>query len=110
MSTWTAILGVGLLTFLTRASFIVFADPRKFPHAFRLALIFVPAAVLAAIVVPGLAAPQGAIDLTLANPRWLAGLVALAVAARWRNTLATIAAGMVALWLIDAGLRWGIAL
>jgi branched-subunit amino acid transport protein len=102
MTTWLLILGVGLVTFLTRASFIVFADPHKFPHAFRVALAFVPAAVLAAIVVPGLAMPAGVLDLTLANPRLLAGILAMAVATRMRNPLAIIATGMVALWALQA--------
>jgi len=99
---WVVIVGAGAVTFLTRASFIVFADPHKFPHAFRVALAFVPAAVLAAIVVPGLAMPQGALDLTLANPRLLAGLAAAAVATKVRNPLGSIAAGMFALWGLQA--------
>lgn len=98
MSEWIVILGAGAVTFLTRASFIVFADPHKFPHAFRVALAFVPAAVLAAIVVPGLAMPLGVLDLTLANPRIAAGLVAMAVALRVRNPVVPIVAGMAALW------------
>lgn len=98
MSDWIVIVGTGAVTFLTRASFIVFADPHKFPHAFRVALAFVPAAVLAAIVVPGLAMPGGTLDLSLANPRLLAGMAALGVAARVRNPLAAIVAGMAALW------------
>ena len=101
MSAWLVILGVGLVTFLTRASFIVFADPHRFPRGFRLALAFVPPAVLAAIVVPGLLMPEGRLDLTLANPRWIAGLAAIAIAARTRNALATIAGGMAALWLLQ---------
>jgi branched-subunit amino acid transport protein len=104
MTTWLVIVGVGLITFLTRASFVLFADPQRFPHAFRLALKFVPPAVLAAMVAPGLAMPQGLLDLTLANPRWIAGLVALAVAARTRSATATLAAGMVALWVMQATL------
>ena len=100
MTLWLTILGVGLLTFLTRASFIVFADPHKFPHAFRVALAFVPPAVLAAITLPGLAMPFGTLDLTLANPRWIAGLAALIVAARLRSPLATIGVGMAALWAL----------
>jgi branched-subunit amino acid transport protein len=104
MSTWLAILGVAAATFLLRASFIVFADPHRFPHAFRQALTFVPPAVLAAIVVPGLLLQQGALDLTLGNPRWICGALAILVAARTRNVLAAIAAGMGALWL----LQWAI--
>ena len=105
MSTWLAIVGVGLVTFLTRASFIVFANPHKFPHAFRVALVFVPPAVLAAIVAPGLFIPDGTLDFTFANPRWVAGLAALAVAARTRNAVATLCAGMATLWLLQWTLR-----
>ena len=102
MTTWLLIVGVGLVTFLARASFIVFADPHRFPHAFRVALAFVPAAVLAAIVVPGLAMPAGVLDLTPANPRLLAGMLAMVVAMRVRNPLAIIATGMLALWALQA--------
>jgi branched-subunit amino acid transport protein len=105
MSTWLAILGVGVVTFLTRAAFILFANPHRFPHAFRVALVFVPPAVLAAIVAPGLFMPAGALDFTFANPRWIAGLAALAVALRTRNAVATIAAGMGTLWLLQWTLR-----
>lgn len=102
MNEWLVIVGAGVVTFLTRASFIVFADPHKFPHAFRVALAFVPAAVLAAIVVPGLAMPHGTLDFTPANPRLLAGLAAVAVAIRVKNPLACIVAGMAALWGLQA--------
>jgi branched-subunit amino acid transport protein len=102
VSEWLVIVGAGVVTFLTRASFIVFADPHKFPHAFRVALAFVPASVLAAIVVPGLAMPHGTLDLSLANPRWLAGVAAVAVAMRVKNPLASIVAGMAALWGLQA--------
>ena len=105
MSHWLAILGVAALTFGLRASFIVFADPQRFPHAFRQALVFVPPSVLAAIVAPGLFAPNGAIALGLDNPRALAGLVAIGFAIRWRTPLAAIASGMTSLWL----LQWGLA-
>ncbi|HEY2628991.1 MAG TPA: AzlD domain-containing protein, partial [Usitatibacter sp.] len=98
------IIGVAVMTFVLRGSFILFANPQKFPHRFRQALLFVPPAVLAAIVAPGLAIPAGLLDFTLGNPRWIAGLVAIAAAARFRHPLAPIAAGMPALWL----LQWAI--
>lgn len=101
MSAWIAIFAVGATTFLLRASFIVFADPQRFPRAFRQALAFVPAAVLAAIVAPGLLMPDGTLDLSLTNARLLAGAIAILVAARTRSVLATTVAGMVALWLLQ---------
>ena len=104
MSTLLAIAAVSAVVFLLRASFIVFADPHGFPPLFRRALAFVPPAVLAAIVAPGLVMPTGAIDASLANPRWIAGLVAIAAAALLRHPLAAIAIGLPALWL----LQWAI--
>jgi branched-subunit amino acid transport protein len=104
MSTWLAIVGVGAVTFLMRASFIVFADPQRFPAHFRHALGFVPPAVLAAIVMPGLLMPQGVLDLSWGNPRPIAGILAILVAARTRSVLAAIVSGMAALWL----LQWAI--
>ena len=101
MSTWIAIVGIALCTFLLRASFIVFAAPHRFPKRFRQALTFVPPAVLAAIVAPGLLLHAGVLDLTAGNPRWIAGVIAIVVGARTRNALAAISSGMVALWLLQ---------
>jgi len=101
MSTWLAIMCVSVATFALRASFIVFADPHRFPHAFRQALKFVPPAVLAAIVVLGLALTDGRIDLSAHNERLLAGLVAIAATIFLRSTLAAIAIGMAALWALQ---------
>lgn len=105
MSTWIAIGGVALSTFLLRASFIVFIDPHRFPHWFRQALTFVPPAVLAAIVTPGLVMSDGAIDFSPANPRLVAGLVAIVASVHVRNAMAAIATGMAALW----ALQWALA-
>jgi len=105
MNHWLVIIGVALVTFGLRASFIVFADPHRFPHAFRQALAFVPPAVLAAIVAPGLLAPAGILVLGLDNPRAIAGLVAIAFAIRWRTPLSAIASGMASLWLLQWALE-----
>jgi branched-subunit amino acid transport protein len=104
MSTWIAIAGVSAVVFLLRASFILFADPHGFAPLFRRALAYVPAAVLAAIVAPGLLMPAGEIDASLGNPRWIAGLIAIAAAALLRHPLGALAVGMPALWL----LQWAI--
>jgi branched-subunit amino acid transport protein len=101
MNTWVVIVGAGVVTLLLRASFIVFADPHRFPHAFRVALAYVPPAVLAAIVIPGVAMPSGTLDFSLDNPRWLAAAAAFAVAMKFRTTLAPIAVGMAALWALQ---------
>jgi branched-subunit amino acid transport protein len=44
-------------------------------------------------------------DFSLSNPRWIAGLVALAVAAQTRNAVATLSVGMATLWVLQWTLR-----
>jgi branched-subunit amino acid transport protein len=103
MTTWLSIVGVAAATFLLRASFIVFVDPHRFPHWFRQSLKFVPPAVLAAIVTPGLFLHDGALDVSRdAYPRIAAGLVAIVASFHVRNTMAAIVTGMATLW----GLEW----
>jgi branched-subunit amino acid transport protein len=101
MKTWLIILAVSAITFLLRASFIVFADPHRFPHAFRLALTFVPPAVMAAIVAPGLLLRDGVLDFSPSNERLIAGLAAIVATIFVRNAMAAIAAGMSTLWLLQ---------
>ena len=105
MTAWVAILLVSVVTFLLRASFILFADPHRFPHGFRQALTFVAPSVMAAIVVPGLLLAQGRIDLTLDNPRWIAGAIAIVATILTRSAVVAIVAGMGSLW----GLQWMLA-
>jgi branched-subunit amino acid transport protein len=101
MTTWLIICAVSLVTFVLRASFLVFVDPHRFPHVFRQALTFVPPAVLAAIVAPGLLIRDGVLDFTLSNERLFAGLVAIVATIFVRNAMAAIAAGMSTLWLLQ---------
>lgn len=93
----------GLVTFLIRLSFIAFG--RHLPDGPRIAYVlrYVPPAILGALIAPEILALGGNLNLTPANPRLWAALVALAVARLTRSVLATIACGMLALW---AGLAW----
>lgn len=91
----------GLLTFAIRYSFIALEGHYRPPSWFIRWLPFVPIAALTALVAPELLLVAGQLELGTSNPRFWAGLVAIAVAARWRNTLLTIASGFVALWLLN---------
>jgi branched-subunit amino acid transport protein len=101
MTTWIAIVGAGLITFLMRLSFIQLMGRAPFPTWLRTALGFVPAAVLAAIVVPDVVIPKLAHLDVWSNPRLWAALVAGAVAWRTRSVIATLTCGMSVLWLIQ---------
>ncbi|KAF7599353.1 MAG: branched-chain amino acid transporter [Candidatus Dactylopiibacterium carminicum] len=104
MSEWRIVLAMaacGLITFLIRLSFI--AGARWLPNnpRFQALLRYVPPAVLAALIAPELFMREGEFALGLDNLRLFAGLAAIAVAVYLRNVLATIAAGMLVLWLLQ---------
>ncbi|HVU70778.1 MAG TPA: AzlD domain-containing protein [Ktedonobacteraceae bacterium] len=106
MITWLLIIGIGLATYAIRLSFITIFGKREIPAFVLRMLRFVPMAVLSAIIWPQLFILNNTLDLSLTNPRWIAGLLAVLVAWRTRNVLLTIAVGMVALWLLQWGLSW----
>jgi len=100
MNIWLVMLLGGLITFAIRFSFIYLFGKFEIPETIRRALHYVPPAVLSAIFFPELFLPNGTWDVSLGNTRLLAGLVAILVAWFSRNTLVTIVAGMIALFLL----------
>jgi len=90
---WAVIVGGGVVTFLTRLSFIAAEGRVAVPAWFRSMLPFVPVATLSAIVAPALLRPGGEWQVAVSSPRLVAGLVAIAVAAVWRNVFVTLTAG-----------------
>lgn len=94
-----SILIIGVLTYLMRAAFIV-PSSLSLPPAFERALRFVPPAALAALIVPDLVSHNGALVLSLANPRLIAGVVALVVAWRTRRVGLTLLVGMAVFWTL----------
>ena len=101
MTLWLAILGMSVATFAQRASFLLLPPQVQLPALLRRALRYVPAAVLTAIWAPELLLQNGVLSLALGNERLLAGIVAIAVAWRYRVTFGTIIAGLIALHLFD---------
>ena len=108
--------GMALVTFVTRYAMIaVLGRPKPAslspggrgsrgarPGWLQRWLRYVPAAVLAALVVPATLAPSGELDFGFPA---LAVLVGAVVAWRTRSVLWTILAGMAAFWLFRA-LGW----
>jgi branched-subunit amino acid transport protein len=102
VSLWLVMVAGGIATFLTRLSFIAFEGRVSVPRWFRAMLPFVPVATLTALVVPALLRPGGTWNLSPANPRLVAGVVAVLVAALSRNVLLTILIG----FAVFLGLHW----
>lgn len=101
MNIWLVMLLGGLITFGMRFSLIYLFGRFQVPETMRRALHYVPPAVLSAIIFPELFLREGAIYLSLDNTRLLAGLLAILVAWFSKNTLITIIAGMIALFLLQ---------
>ena len=99
---WAAILGMFTVTFLVRASFLVFGQKLRFPPAVVQARVHVPVAVLTAIVVPEAIAPAGQADPSLLNPYLLGTLIAGVIA--WKS--GRLLTAVIASFAVFGLLRW----
>jgi branched-subunit amino acid transport protein len=93
---------MGVVTYAIRLIPILLTGLGEPPLQLRRALQLIAPAVLSAIVLPELVLRGGELALRVDNGRLLAGAVATVVAWRTKNVLATIAVGMVCLWLLTA--------
>ena len=99
---WLSVAVIGIGTYLTRLSFIGAFGERQMPVWMERPLRYVAAAVMGAIVLPAVVQPDGAFELLpTVNPRALAGVIAAAVAYKWRNVSVVIVVGMGSLWILD---------
>jgi branched-subunit amino acid transport protein len=105
MKVWVVIFLGGLITYGIRLSFILLWGKIKTPGLLLRSLRYVPPAVLSAIIFPELLIRNGEIEVSLLNSRMIAGIVAIIVAWRFRNSLITIIVGMIALILMELLIR-----
>ena len=98
---WVVVLSIGILTFLTRLSFIYMHQKWQPPKVVTRALRFVPVAVLTAIIIPEIVLQNEELALSLDNIRLLAGMIAILVAWRTKSALWTIGVGMVSFWALS---------
>ncbi|PVZ41611.1 AzlD domain-containing protein [Pseudomonas sp. CC120222-01a] len=104
MTPWITFALIGLGTFAIRLSFIEFYGALRIPPMLRRALVYVPASVLAALVLPAVVFKAGQPGIDWSNPQIPAAVVAGLVAWRTRSTLLTLAVGMGVLWALQ---HWG---
>jgi len=99
-SIWYSIFIVGILTYLSRLSFIFLSDRIKIhPRIYR-TFRFIPIAVLSAIVFPELIHNTTSQN-SFSEPRLIAGVIAILIAWRTKNVILTITAGMALLYLLQ---------
>lgn len=97
-----AVLGLVVITVLTRSFFFLTREPLPLPAWAERGLRHAPMAALAAVVLPGVLLDQGQWPSGPWDPRWVATPVAMAYAWWRRDMLGTLLIGM-ALYGI---LRW----
>jgi len=99
---WLMIVVLALGTWAMRSLPIMLHGRVPHPPWLARLLRHVPVAALTSLVVPAaLYVHQGA-DYSFAPARTVAAVVALMVALKTKNTLATLASGMATLWLLTA--------
>lgn len=101
LAVWTVVVAGGVATFAIRLSFIhLFGRIDEVPPRLRRALVYVPAAVLAALVAPSFVPAGGdAAVAGVVTPEIVGGAAAVVAAWRTDDVLWTVAAGMVGLHL-----------
>jgi branched-subunit amino acid transport protein len=104
--TVATLVGAGAVTILARASFVIWGEKLSVPPWFTRSLKYVAAAVLPALVMPEVLFRGIAAGEMLNTYRIAAAVVALIVAWRSRNLVATLAVGMAALWALQWWRPW----
>ena len=92
----------GIITFSTRFSMFNKSIAKKMPVWAETPLHYVPTALLTAIIVPEVLINEGTINFSIfENLRIMAACFAVFIALISRNVIATIASGLICLWLLQ---------
>lgn len=109
MGGWEALLvivGMGLITLLTRAFFLLPDREWPLPAWLRQGLRHAPLATLAAVVAPEIVMSQGSLIQTWQDPRLFAAAVGVAWYLWRRSVLGTIVTGTLVMTALRLGLGW----
>ena len=99
---WLVMILGGIFTFGTRFVMLSGWVAHGLPKWLVDALVFVPIAVLTAILVPAvLIDPATQHIVVIGNARVVAAVVATIIALLTRNVIATISSGLATLWLVQ---------
>lgn len=94
------ILAMGIVTYLTRVSFLVLSKNVVMPKTLTQSLKYIPPAILATLIFPGVLAPQGKLFITLTNPYLWASLITVLVILLLKNPVLSIVLGIFSLMAI----------
>jgi branched-subunit amino acid transport protein len=105
---WTlaVIVGLALVTVLTRSFFFISNKSWQLPHWAQRGLQYAPIAALSAVVVPEIITVQGTLISTWQDARLFAAAMGACVYFWRRDVLLTILAGMAVYLPLHLGLGW----
>ena len=105
---WTlaVIVGLALVTVLTRSFFFISSKNWQLPHWAQRGLQYAPIAALSAVVVPEIITVQGTLITTWQDARLFAAAMGAGVYFWRRDVLLTILAGMAVYLPLHLGLGW----
>jgi branched-subunit amino acid transport protein len=105
---WTlaVIVGLALVTVLTRSFFFISSKSWQLPHWAQRGLQYAPIAALSAVVVPEIITVQGELVSNWQDARLYASVAGVAAYFWRRDVLITILAGMAVYLPLHLGLGW----
>ena len=88
------IMGMALVTYLTRVSLLVLVGRVSLPAPLMAALRYVPIGIITALVVPSVLVVDGRINASPANPYLAGAIVSGLMAGRWKNVFLAMCSGV----------------
>ena len=104
--TLTTIVGMAIITVITRSFFFISAKPWKLPAWAERGLHYAPIAALAAVIVPEMVMSQGHLIATWRDARLFGAAAGIAWFYWRKGILGTILAGMAVYLPLHVGLGW----
>jgi branched-subunit amino acid transport protein len=105
---WTllVIVGLAVVTVVSRSFFLISGKPWQLPHWAQRGLQYAPIAALSAVVVPEIVMSQGQLIGTWQDARLFAAAAGVAIYYAKRNVLLTILGGMAVYLPMHLALGW----
>jgi branched-subunit amino acid transport protein len=105
---WTllVIVGLAIVTVVSRGFFLISSKPWQLPHWAQRGLQYAPIAALSAVVVPEIVMSQGQLIGTWQDARLFAAAAGVAIYYAKRNVLMTILGGMAVYLPLHLALGW----
>ena len=98
--TWFTIIIAGIITYIMRMTMVALVDRDLLGERVKAILVYVPSAVLPAIIFPGIFINDYGMFIEMNDPKIFGAIVAILVGYFSRNVIATIISGLFSYWII----------